>query len=641
MKTLKYIACALFSVAMIGCKDNLFLKSESPSAMDAQTVYSNTMFTNQAIAGIYESMGQDRSYRNRLACGYIGLNTDAEFCTKSNSVWADYSVTPAWDDISRVWNYFNVATERCNNAIEGIEEHADLSDASMSAYLGEVYFLRAFLYLEMVKIWGEVPARWESLTKNPDGVNQGLVYRNEIYEHNRADLKKAIEYLPWAAESQAKGMTNYTGRPSKGAAYAMLMRNDMYYAGKSVHRADMPGLSGKTDFTPADNVDATKQKELYAEVVAAMKELEAKESGKLLPKFENVFKAICQDNTTYSESEVMWEIPFADGSRGQFMNYNCPKSSDALLGLKNNESGSTNSIQTIVPTMYYEFAEGDVRRDITMVPYQWIYDNGTKYNSDLAKRQEAFPLADGKTLLLYQKIQPMGDWYLGKYRVEWMKRKRTGNDDGVNYPIIRYADCLLLGAEAALAVGDNGNADAWYNRVHERAGLTAKSGVTLQDIKDERRFEFVGEYVRRWDLIRWGDLKETMEATAVKIAEMDAHEGIFANLPDTIYYKYREIVKADDLTYDEKVVGYVIDSVWGLKPGETGTCPYYVADTVGGHHGWVKKNMYESSSGRELSESNYRLYDFAHPEYLNWHQYYPIFNTILSASTTLTNSYNY
>lgn len=635
MKTLKYITCALLAVSMIGCN---FLESESPSAMDAQTVYSNPMFTNQAIAGIYESFGQDRSYRNRLACGYIGLNTDAEFCAKAG-VWADYSLTPAWDDVSRVWNYFNVATERCNNAIEGIEKYADLENETMRAYLGEVYFLRAFLYLEMVKIWGEVPARWETLTTNPEGVNQGLVDRVVIYEHNRADFKKAIEYLPWSEESPVAAMKNNTGRPSKGAAYALLMRNNMYYAGKSVHRHDFPGFGGKTDFTPDENVSPVLRDELYAEVVDAMKELEANESSKLLENYETVFKNICADVTKYNQSEVMWEIPFADGARGQFMNYNCPKSSDALKGLKNNESGSTNSIQTIVPTLYYEFAEGDVRRDITMVPFQWIYDNGTKYNSELSKVKEAFSMADGTTMLLYQKVQPMGDWYLGKYRVEWMKRNRNGNDDGVNYPIIRYADCLLLGAEAALYLND-ANAEEWFNRVHMRAGLP-HAEVSLEAIKAERRFELTGEYVRRWDLIRWGDLKETMEATADKIGQMDRHEGMFANLSDTIYYKYRPIVKADDLTYDETVIGYVIDSVWGLKPGETGTCPYYVSDGEGGHNGWVKKCMYESSAGRELSNTNYVLYDFAHPEYLNWHQYYPIFNTILSASNSLTNSYNY
>lgn len=633
MKAFKYILISGLAALSLNSCD--FLKSESPSAMDAQGVYSNAMFTRQAIAGIYETFGQDRSYRNRLATGYIGLNTDAEFCTKGSCVWADYSLTPAWDDISRNWNYFNVATERCNNAIEGLEQYGDIqNNATMRAYLGEVYFLRAFLYLEMVKIWGEVPARWESLTKNPDGVNQGLVYRNDIYEHNRADLKKAIEYLPWAALSEVGDMKNNTGRASKGAAYAMLMRNNMYYAGMSVHRDDMPGLTGKTDFTPDFNVDLQKQAELYAEVVEAMQMLEAFEPYKLLENFVDVFKTVCEDKTTYTESEVMWEIPFANAGRGQFLQYNCPKSADALLGLKNNDNGSTNSIQTIVPTLYYEFEDGDVRRDITMVPFQWIYDNGTKYNSDLAKVQEAFPLADGKIKFLYQKVQPTGDWYLGKYRVEWMARKRGGNDDGVNYPVIRYADCLLLGAEAALYL-NNAEAVTWFNRVHQRAGLAAKGSITLDDIKAERRFELTGEYQRRWDLIRWGELKETMEATAAKLTEMDRHEGIFEGLGDTIYYKYREIVPEDKLTYDANVKGYVIDSVWGLKPGETGTCPY------AGQPGWVKKNMYESSGGRELSEANYRLYDFAHPNYLNWHQYYPIFNTILSASTTLKNSYNY
>lgn len=632
---------AAVALGMNSCN---FFEPESPSAMDAKTVFANPMLTSQAIAGVYDRFGDDKSYRNRLSCGYIGLNTDAEYCNKANSVWADYSLTPAWSDISNAqgkdpWGYLSNAAERCNNIIEGINEHGDLNNPALCAYLGEAHFLRAFCYLEMIKIWGEAPARWVSLTKNPDGVHQGLVNRNEIYEMNRTDLKKAIEYLPWSGESTVADMKNNTGRASKGAAYALLMRNNMYYAGMSVHRADMPGVGGIVDFTPDYNVDELKQLELYAEVVEAMTELDAHESFKLLSDYATIFKNVCADVIDYKKSEVMWEIPFANGARGQFLQYNCPKSADALLGLKNNTSGSTNSIQMVVPTLYYEFAEGDVRRDITMVPFTWVFDDGGSYNSDRAKRKEAFPAEDFESSFLYQKMQMTGNWYLGKYRVEWMKRDRNGNDDGINYPVIRYADCLLLGAEAALYIGD-ANANEWFNRVHQRAGLPA-AAVTLQAIKDERRFEFVGEYVRRWDLIRWGDLKETMERTKESIAAMDAHTGIFAGLPDTIYYKYRPIEASENLLYSEDLRGYVFDSIWGLKPGEVGPCPYYVADGEGGHHGWVKKTVYEDSKGRSLSESNYKLYDFAHPEYLNWHQYYPIFNNNIGSATNLTNSYNY
>ena len=70
MKKFQYIALAAVAVAFASCD---FFESESPSAMDAATVFSNENSTEQVIAAVYEQFGQDKSYRNRLACGYQGM----------------------------------------------------------------------------------------------------------------------------------------------------------------------------------------------------------------------------------------------------------------------------------------------------------------------------------------------------------------------------------------------------------------------------------------------------------------------------------------------------------------------------------------------------------------------------------------
>ena len=75
---------------------------------------------------------------------------------KSVVIDADVSTANGKDP----WGYMNVAVERCNNIIEGIEQYADTAeDAQMRYYLGEAYFLRSFVYFDMVKTWGDVPAR--------------------------------------------------------------------------------------------------------------------------------------------------------------------------------------------------------------------------------------------------------------------------------------------------------------------------------------------------------------------------------------------------------------------------------------------------------------------------------------------------
>jgi len=638
----KYILSAVLVISMASCH---FLESESPSAMDSKTVYSNAKLTEQAIAGVYDVLGGDRGYRNRLACGYIGLNTDIEHFTKTGTAAAasQYQLTPSWSEISNAsgkdaWGYFNIGIERCNNIIEGLEAYgSNMDEAYMNYYLGEALFLRSFLYLDMVKIWGDVPPRFTSLAKDPTGVDMPKQDRNLVYAQLRSDLKRAAELLAWSNECPGTAQ-NQVGRPSKGAALALLMRVDMYYAGRSIRPKTYTA-------GPVENVDAALRQELYSEVLWAYSQLSAgpNENNKFLSSYEKIFQNICADVKNYYQTEVIWAIPFLDGGRGQYLQYNCPKSSDALLGLKNNKSGSTNSTIQIVPTLYYDFDKSDKRRDITIAPYTWMFDAGTKFNSDKEKVRLAFPEVnvDLNEKFLYQKMQSISGWYSAKCRVEWMARERGGNDDGIDYPIIRYADVVLMAAEASIGgvtgdvpanmYGVDGQAE--FNRVRSRAGLASKT-LNMANLQDERKFEFAGELLRKWDLMRWGNLRSEMENAKDRIDNLNLHQGEFAGLSDTVYYKYKYV--GAEYSYTSEIKGYLLDSIYGLLPGESGKPATYSAE-----NGWVKKNVHSSDNGgRELAPANYILYDREHPEQLDSRQLYPIFSVNLGSST-LWNDYGY
>lgn len=644
MKAYKFIAIAAVAVAFAGCD---FFDSKSPSAMDAASVFSNENYAEQVIAGVYEQFGQDKSYRNRLACGYMGLDTDIEYGTKNSgrADWNIYAMTPTSGDLSTAngkdpWGYLNSAIEKCNNIIEGIEEFGNMENAKMKYLLGEAYFLRSFCYFEMVKLWGDVPARFVSLAKDPKGLEIKKSDRTDVLVQLRADLKKAADLMPWSKECPGTAM-NSTCRPSKGAAYALLARLDLYYAGKGVRPATWQN-------GPEFLVDASLRTELNTEVMWACAQIlnNGDEEVKFQANYEDIFKKICADETNYYNSEVIWEIPFADGSRGQVLQYNCAKMSDAVGGLKNNEGGSSNSALGIVPTLYYDFEAGDVRRDVTMARYIWVYDSGKKFDDDedSAKIANAFPEVDvaNKEKFLYQKQQMIGSWYGNKYRVEWMTRNRTGNDDGINFPIIRYADVLLMAAEASIG-GIGGDVptnkygldgDACYKKVRARAHASAKSLTGMEDIQEERKLEFAGEYLRKFDLMRWGILKETLIKAHERIADMEAHTGDYATLQDTLYIKYKYI--GDELSFAAGIKGYVIDSVWGLEKGQAGAPPTYGP-------GWLKGNLYRSkSSGSSLAPENFMLFDRDFPERLNGRQFWPIFAVNIGQSNgTLWNDYDY
>ena len=65
------------AVFMTSCKD--FFSNESPSAETPDKVFSNAALTEQAVCGAYQELARDKGYTNRLACGYVGLNTDCEW----------------------------------------------------------------------------------------------------------------------------------------------------------------------------------------------------------------------------------------------------------------------------------------------------------------------------------------------------------------------------------------------------------------------------------------------------------------------------------------------------------------------------------------------------------------------------------
>lgn len=617
---------------------------------------------------LYWLMGADKSYRNRLACGYQGYNTDIEYNRRSsNGEGADiYNLSTGTGNLSSSngrdpWSYFAKFVYNASMIIDGIGQYCDTTNTAFAYCLGEALFLRAFALSEMVKLWGDVPTSWKFFggAVLPTQPKQD---RNLIYESIRSDLKRAANLLPWSSQipnydrssalyreptssvsspeiymEHPNSYCNYTGAPSKAAALGLLARIDLNYAGYAMKPNNL-GVPGDGFCIQLNLVDQEKRRALYQEALNVCAQIINHEgSFKLQANFEDVFKKVCADVTDYSNSEVIWEIPFADGVRGQVMNYNSPKMSDALMGLKNNNSGSSQGDAQVVPTLYFDYEAGDTRRDVTIAPYRWYYDNGRSYSSDPDKVQLAFPEVVYGEKFLYQKLQSIDSWYFAKYRVEWMSRNRMGNDDGVNFPILRYADVLLMFCEASLGgiTGDipqnttSLDAQSLFNSIRTRAGLSSKT-LTMQNLMDERKFEFAGEAIRKYDLIRWGKLRSAMEGARARLDNLDAHTGEFTNTTDSIYYKYRYI--GDELSYDYGIKGYIIESISHTRPADYDTS-----------NGWTKKSVFESGENeRYLDRSRYILYVYDHPEYLDNHQLWPIFDVDLQRSNGLLwNDYNY
>ena len=642
----KYIILSVLALSLVACEKDFFA-TESPSAMD-EAVFKSADLTQQAIGAIYNTFGEDKSFRNRLCGGYVAMNTDIEHCSKTEDAeYAAYNMTGGTGNLSTSngkdpWAYLNSAIERANVVIDGIRLHSDTTDATFKYLLGEALTLRAFCFLEMVKLWGDVPACFESFNGN----NSEVLYtkkqdRNVVYEQLRIDLKDAARLMPWSAACPGQA-ANYTGRPSKALALGLLARLDLMYAGLAM-RPDVFTEGGTKACSVQYNIkDANKRQEVYQEAVWACAQIIKQEDFKFKDNFEDIFKDLCQDVTDYSKSEWIWALPFLDGARGQVlaltgnkMSANCP---GVLINTISFGSGNSNNAKTqamieIVPTFYYKYDKADLRRNITILPWTWEYDNGSGTASNT---EAAFPGTPGADKKLYQKQSNIGQLYLGKLRVEWMKRSYSSNEDGVDMPVLRYTDVLMMFSEAAIG-SKEGNAPTelygidpqeCFDRVRERAGLTSKT-LTFDAIVDERAFEFCGENLRKYDLMRWGILREKLEETQAACYDLQNNTGDYAGRPDSVWFHFKQ-----DNSFAQTGDAYVFDQFIGLDVDAVRPAEYDK------ENGWVAKSFFDKDEVPFLTDDKWYIYKAG--TNIDMHQYWPIFEVNIAASNgTLWNDYEY
>jgi len=597
------------------CTD--FLQVSSNSLLSDDIVFTNPDSANQGIAAIYDIIGQNNSYRNRLWL-QMGVNTDIEYRSgwssgailssiKSDDYFALYNsnrtVGDGYNnsDAANPWSRIYQGIERANLAIAGIRKYGNPAEGNdMGQLLGEALTMRAFFYYDLIKWWGDVPARFEP-------VKEATIYipksnRDTIYNQIIKDLQEAtvLLYAPGASK-----YTTTTKRVSKDAARGLLARVSLSAAGYS-----MRPISGTDDSEIKINVSDARKTELYTIAHNACKDIITDGHYSLATNFKTVFFDQCQDNDTQNR-ETIWQLPYFMGIRGRML-YN--------LGLPREPDGKNNTVNVggqfkIIPSFFYDYNVNDNRRDITVVPYKVVK------NTTLGVMEQS--VSSGIT-----------GFNIGKWRAEWIKTPISGTDDGVSPIVLRYADVLLMYAEADLYLGLTDGAEK-FNMVRRRAfgqPINASSPydltLTLDNIKMERAFEFCGENIRKYDLIRWGELKAGIDKAKVNLTGLRDASGDYATVPATIYYRW---IVDNSITTGERVL-----IIYGLQRGESDDKT--VTDPSAG---WTKKSWTQGTSGTELYLSD----GFINNLYLgdpDKKQLLPIMNQITTTSNgMLKNDYGY
>lgn len=604
----KTFAAVLMAGGLTSCSD--FLDQSSDSSLDGKNIFSTYEYAEGTIANIYQEFGE-QNYRARSI--WYGYNTDVEVYSGSNKAdgkadLATYNAGTANDQMNvttgtDLWAKMYAAIERANLAISGLRENADLTDAKNKQLLGEALTLRALFYVDLINMWGDVPARFE-------GVNSSNMYaaredRDVIYKQLIADLQEAQELCAWPNELSE---TQTVERVNKAFVKGFLARVCMQAAGYAQRMDGENRLSTDPELT---------KEKLYPIALQACKDVMAQE-GKYVA-LKNNFEDIFNNNGVSGDvitagSESLFEIGYSNSpARGRIM-YTFGirhTGADNMTGMdkKGSDVGP-------VPTLYFDYDKNDTRRDVTCCPFQW---------------------EKGK-----QKLQAFKSWSFGKLRYEWTNRLiPNGNDDGINKLYMRYADVVLMRAELENELNGPAEAAPYLEKIRKRAfggdvssyinKVSASKESMFNAIVEERGLEFAGELIRKADLIRWGLLKSKMDETKAKmnaIVNLEDYdtEHPYSQLSGHIYYKMVPFYwTRGDVSYTEPEAKL---SLYGLNYGETDLDPEgydEYTDSEGKASTWIKPNALDDVT------------DYLYVQDPDKRQYWPIFNVNLNDNASLKN----
>lgn len=594
-----YIYLLIISFVFSSCDDTL--DSDNYSSFKPEIVFTTEELANEAVLSIVVSMGETNSYRARFL-PYYGINTDIEYFNNSEkidskSALVNYNTTANNTEMNtdnNAWAKMYEGIERANQAIEGLESAGSVEVGNVFGhFLAEALTLRAVLYLDLTRAWGDVPARFAPI----DPLDSSTLFvpksdRDTIYIRMIKDLKKAEKYAFWPNENT---YTSTVGRINKTFIKALRAKYCLVAGGYSQRPDGTRRLS---------NDPALDRKTMYEEAEAELQELLTNsQAGKLDDTFEGIFRKLCQEKTTAGE-EALWEIPFSE-TRGR-MAYTFAikhQTQDQYCGAYGGYVGPT-------PNLWYDYSEKDLRREITCIPYKWS-------NSKPA----------------VQVPSELKTWYFGKYRYEWMDREVYVTDDGLKKQYMRFAELYLMMAEVQNELHGYAAAAPYLKALRKRAFASAdqaemvdayvdalNSNEKMFDaIVDEHAFEFAGEMVRKEALIRWNLLGTKMAETKQKLNNLVNQTGEYTDVAAKVYYRNVPAYEGD--TNLEKIEFY------GLNRGETADVSADYANSTT----WI-------STSKLTEEKIESLYVNDPDKY----QFWPIWQVFIDGSRgTLTNDYEY
>lgn len=469
MKKYIYITLAsigLLSTVVVSCSDD-FVDRPVQYSIDAENYFNNKTDYEQALIGAYDLL---QSTFINVLMGEIASDNTFAGGNGPNDVPGYQSVddmihNPVNAQIKQLWDWMFAGVQRANYILE-FKDKTDFEGKNQ--IIAQARFLRAYYHFELVKWFGGIPLKGDKRFSTGDEKSIPRSSVPEVYASIEADLIFASQNLSAVAAQK--------GRATSGAALALLGKAYLYQGKYAEAATTLETLISTGNYKLITSADLTQQQ------IAAG-----------LTPFGSIFEEAGENGR-----ESLFEIQYTDVEGGTYGGLQAIEGNVAVgfsgpFGYEGPVFADGNNFNLPTPKIVSAFEAGDTRKDVTILDMAtWIPANpGTKYT----KQHEDTGFFNRKYIPRTRRPEAAGDV------------KLTSPN---NYRAIRYADVLLMAAEANNKNGNDTKAQQYLNLVRDRAfgdvnhRITA-TGTALYDfILTERRIELVGEGHRFFDLVRTG-----------------------------------------------------------------------------------------------------------------------------------------
>ena len=506
MKIKNIILTGIAALTVVSCND--YLEVDAPSKSTPDFVFSMKSEVERALNGVYAQALVGDLYGNAYQSTFV-LNSDVDISisdsrSHSHTSYRRFDCDDQGGEILKFWTAAYNLIEYCNKFITYAEaspvyhvQNTDgnyeltatgdsIVDSEMLQWIGEAKCLRAMVYHDLVVMFGDVPFTFVPTTVR--GIETiPVVDREEIQKALIADLQMAVPNMSSTASTTVE-------RCSKEFAQGLIARIALTAGGYSLRPDKANSKSYGTMQRPSNYQDFYRIAMNYADSVISAG------THNLRLSYQDVFVNECNYQVVNNDDPI-FEIPFAKESTGN-TGYLQGPTYNSYEGKTVGPWGKCGGSMHVNAFYRFLFRDGDMRREF--VNGMWYYNYFTNAEGNLA-----------------DSVYFRNDYYVhnNKWSKLWTAESSALGDiteggTGINYPYLRYADVLLMYAEAAneLNGGPTDKAISCLQQVHNRAFVNGDPNFIAQAstskeafqkaVMDERKWEFAGENSRWRDLVR-------------------------------------------------------------------------------------------------------------------------------------------